>query len=211
MIYVEIVKIDPKKLNLKKLRVIGKRIKEGAIVAYPTDTVYGMGGNPWSASVIDKILQIKRRDWVHGIPVLLANRENVKEFGEMPPIGQKIADIFWPGPVTIVIPKDPTVPDKLSGQNDSIALRIPNHPITLKLIEFSGGALIGTNASIHKQIAPSTAVGVVAQLGDVFDYLIDGGTCYREVPSTVVSVWNDGSIEILREGAVPGKEIFQKV
>jgi len=205
------VKIDQKKLNLRKLKAIGKRVKEGATVAYPTDTVYGIGGNPWDSNVIEKILQIKRRDWIHGIPVLLADRERVKEFGEMPPIGQKIANIFWPGPVTLVIPKISSVPEKLSGQNDSIALRIPNHPITLKLIECSGGALIGTNANIHNQIAPSTAAGVIAQLGNIFDYLVDGGTCYREVPSTVVSVWNDGSIEILREGAVPGKEIFQRV
>ncbi len=211
MIHLEIVKIDINKINLKKLEEVGRKIKRGAIVAYPTDTVYGIGGNPWKLNVIERVLKIKRENWEEGIPVLLSNQDMVKKFGEMPPVGQKIADLFWPGQVTIVIPKLSTVPEKLSGDNDSIALRVPNHPITLKLVELAGGCLIGASANLHKQIAPSTAAGVMAQLGDNFDYLIDGGTSFREVPSTIISVWNDGSIEILREGAVPAKEIFNRV
>ena len=211
MVNLEIVKIDATKIDLEKLKEVGAKIKAGAVVAYPTDTVYGLGGNPWNIEVIERILKIKRKNWEEGMPVLLANREKIKDFGEMPPIGKKIADIFWPGQVTIVIPKHSTVPEKLSGKNDSIALRVPNHPITLKLIEFAGGCLIGAGANLQNQIPPSTGAGVIAQLGCDFDYLIDGGSCPREVPSTVVSVWNDGSVEILRDGAVPAKEIFNRV
>ncbi len=211
VMHLEIVKIDVNNINLKRLRAIGKKVQRNALVAYPTDTVYGIGGNPWNQSVIERVLKIKRKNWEQGMPVLLANQEMVKDFGEMPRVGQKIADIFWPGQVTIVIPKHSNVPEKLSGENDSIALRVPNHPLTLKLVELAGGCLIGASANLQNQIAPATAAGVIAQLGNHIDFLIDGGTCYREVPSTIVSVWNDGSIEILREGAVPAKEIFERV
>jgi len=208
---VEVIKIALDNIDHDKLREIGERVKEGEIVVYPKDTAYAIGGDPWNPHVIDKILEIKRRDWTIGMSVLIADPSIAQEFGEMPPVGKRIAYMYWPGQVTIVIPKHSTVPEKLSGKNDSIALRMPFDYVALRLLKYAGGALIGTSANLNKQVPPCTAAGVRAQLGDCFDILIDSGPSLLGKPSTIISVWNDGSVEILREGAVPAADIFENI
>lgn len=208
---VEIVKIDPSQVNHDKLREIGERVKDGAVVVYPKDTAYAIGGNPWNNNVIDRILEIKRRDWTIGLLVLISDPSIANEFGEMPRIGKRIAYMYWPGQVTLVIPKHSDVPEKLTGKNDSIALRMPFDYVALRLLKYAGGAMIGTSANINHQIPPTTAAGVLAQIGESFDILVDSGPSYLGQPSTIVSVWNDGSAEVLREGAVPAADIFENI
>jgi L-threonylcarbamoyladenylate synthase len=208
---VDVIKVAPSSIDHEKLREIGERVKEGEIVVYPKDTAYAIGGDPWNTDVIDRILEIKRRDWTIGMSVLISDPSNAQEFGEMPPIGKRIAYMYWPGQVTIVIPKHSNVPERLSGKNDSIALRMPFDYVALRLIKYSGGALIGTSANLYNQVPPCTAAGVLAQIGDCFDILIDSGPSLLAKPSTIISVWNDGSAEILREGAVPAANIFENI
>jgi L-threonylcarbamoyladenylate synthase len=175
-------------------------LKAGEAVAFPTDTVYGLGVDPFNISAIIKLFEAKGRDYNKAIAILIGNQKQIELVAErFTESAKKLADIFWPGGLTVIVPKLKTIPDLLSA-NQSIGIRMPNHPIALRLLnEF--GPLATTSANISGKQNPVNAVDVYTQLSGRIPLILDGGNCPGGVPSTVVDCLSDET-HILRQGAI---------
>lgn len=182
-------------------------LKSGGIVAFPTDTVYGLGADPFNGQTIEKIYRVKKRPHNLPLPLLLAERSDlVKVASVVPDIAWQLAERFFPGGLTLVLKKGPWVPRTVTARGHTVAVRIPNHPVPIALIRGLGVPLIGTSANVSGGPSPITAEEVREQLGKGVDLIINGGRCPGGIESTVVDV--SGEVPtIIREGAVPREEI----
>ena len=182
-------------------------LKKGGIVAFPTDTVYGLGADPLNAQAVAAIYKVKRRPSNLPLPLLLAEKSDLlKVASVVPDIAWQLVERFLPGALTLVLKKGPRVPASVTASGDTVAVRIPNHPIPVALIRGLGAPIIGTSANISGQPSPVTAEEVRGQLDEDVDLIIDGGRCPGGVESTVLDV--TGKVPaIIREGAVSREEI----
>ena len=177
-------------------------LKNGGLVAYPTDTVYGLGVCMTDTKAVERIFQVKGRPKGMALPVLLAERAQIEVIVEsMPLAAQRLADEFFPGALTIILPKSNTVPDIVTGGGKTIAFRIPNHPVPLALIKGLGKPIVGTSANLSGQPSTLTALEVQAQIGDKIDMIIDGGRCPGGIESTVIDLSGERPV-IRRQGAI---------
>jgi L-threonylcarbamoyladenylate synthase len=164
-------------------------LRKGEVVAFPTDTVYGIGAHGFMAPAIEKLYEIKGRDREKAIALLLARVEDVTTIAvDVPEIAWRLAERFWPGQVTLVLPKADTVLDVLSGGGESVAVRIPAHDVALQLISELGAPLAATSANLSGEVEALTAEEVISALGERVKYVLDGGRCPGGVPSTVVDL-----------------------
>ena len=182
-------------------------LKAGGIVAYPTDTVYGLGADAFNVKAVERVFELKGRPRNMALPVLLAEVAQVSEVASsVPEIAWVFVNRFWPGGLTLVLTKAASVPDIVTAGGDKVAIRIPNHEVPRAIIRGLGAPIIGTRANITDRPTPVTAEEVKQQLGDQIDLIIDGGKCPGGVESTVVDV-TGGSPVVLREGIIPKEEI----
>lgn len=176
-----------------------EHIRRGELVILPTDTVYGVGADPWQGEAVTALYKIKHRSPDRAIPVLLADIADISRFAvEIPLIAYRLALIFWPGPLTIAIPKHPDVLEIVSSL-PTVGLRVPDHDATRAVIRACGGALAVTSANISGQPSPLTADEAASALGEGAALVLDGGRCPGGVPSTVVDVTGD-QLRIIRTG-----------
>ncbi len=181
-------------------------LKKGGIVAFPTDTVYGLGCDALRRSAVEQIYKVKRRSRHLPLPLLLSDMSQVTDVAKpLSGIALSLARRFWPGALTLVLAKSDSLPLYLSSSG-TVAVRIPNHPVCLALIQGIGGPLVGTSANVSGSYSPSTADEVRQQLGDEIDLIIDGGTCPGGQESTIVDVTSMVP-RILRQGVIPPGEI----
>lgn len=184
-------------------------LKEGGIVAFPTDTVYGLGASSSIGRAVEQVYRVKRRPGNMALPLLLADKSQIGEVAKVvPPIAQLLADKFLPGALTLVLPKSQSIPDIITGGGNTVALRIPAHPIPVALIRGLGAPIVGTSANLSGQPSALTAEEVYTQLGDNIDLIIDGGRCRGSLESTVVDLTGETPV-ILREGAISREELEQ--
>ncbi len=182
-------------------------LRGGGIVAYPTDTVYGLGASAVLPQAVERVYTIKERPRTMPFPLLVANVEQIISLAEaVSPLAWRLIEKFLPGALTLVLSKSSTAPGAVTGAGGTIAVRIPAHPVPLALIEGLGAPLVGTSANISGQPSPLTADGVRSQLADRVDLIIDGGRCPGGRESTVVDVTGETPV-ILREGAISRAEI----
>ncbi len=175
-------------------------------MAFPTDTVYGLGGDPWREEVVRRIYEIKSRKPSAPLPVLVKDVRQLMELvREISPLAWKLIRAFLPGPLTLVLPRAPHIPDFLTGGRDLIGVRIPNHPVPLALMELSGRPLVGTSANISGGPSLSDFEDVRRELEGKVDLIIPG-ECPGKTPSTVVEVRGDELI-VLRRGMIEEEEI----
>jgi L-threonylcarbamoyladenylate synthase len=183
-----------------------KILQMGGVIAFPTDTVYGLGADAFNSMAVEKIYEIKNRPKHRQLPLLIADIERLTALAEpIPEIAWFLARRFWPGGLTLVLSKTDSVPAYLSS-GPTIAVRVPNHPVCLALIQHLGNPVIGTSANISGQPAALTAEEVEQQLGGKIDLVINGGKCPGGKESTVVDVTCESPI-ILRQGIIPSHEI----
>ncbi len=181
-------------------------LKSGGVIAFPTDTVYGLGADAFNAGAVDRIYDIKGRPRDRQFPLLIADIGSlVMLAGEIPETARFLAGRFWPGGLTMVFPVAPSLPAHLAA-GPGIAVRIPDHPVCLALIRGLGKPVIGTSANPSGQQAALAAVDVRQQLASKVDLIIDGGRCPGGKESTVVDVTGKAPV-ILREGILPAHEI----
>jgi L-threonylcarbamoyladenylate synthase len=181
-------------------------LKEGGVVAFPTDTVYGIGANAFTEQAVAKIYRIKQRPRHLALPLLISSKPDLERVARVvPEVAWRLADRFLPGGLTLVLKKAAVVPD-IVAPGDTVAVRIPDHPVPIALIRGLGAPLIGTSANPSGGASPVTAREVQEQLGNKVDLIVDGGRCRWGVESTVVDV--SGELpRILREGVVSRREI----
>ncbi len=182
-------------------------IKKGGIVAFPTETVYGLGGDAFNPMAVARVFEVKGRPSFDPLIVHVAeNYDLVQLVSKVPPDAQKLIERFWPGPLTVVLLKRDNVPDIVTAGLPTVAVRMPRHPMTLKFIELSGSPIVGPSANPFGYLSPTTAEHVRDQLGDQIDFILDGGHCEVGVESTIVSFFEKRP-KLLRPGGVPLEEI----
>lgn len=195
--------------NAASIQVALKILREGGLVAFPTDTVYGVGALAFDDKAVESIYKAKDRPIEKAIPVLIGDGEDMEKVGmNIPEIAYELAARFWPGPVTVVIPKQPTLPESVSA-TDSVGVRVPDHEVARLLLRAAGPMAV-TSANISGQPSPSSAEDVLTQLGGRIHLIIDGGTTPGGVPSTLVDCTGK-DIKILREGPISLEEIRLKL
>ncbi len=181
-------------------------LKNGGIIAFPTDTVYGLGASASSHDAILRIYEAKRRPRRLALPLLLADVSQIPSVArDMPEIAWLLARHFLPGGLTLVLYKSPSVSSLITGRSEKIAVRVPAHPIPIALLEGLDAPITGTSANLTGRPSPLTTQEVHNQLGDRVDLIIDG-ECPGGVDSTVIDITTD-PIRILREGAISSEEI----
>jgi len=181
-------------------------LKNGGVIVFPTDTVYGLGADAFNSKAVERIYEIKKRPRHLPLPLLLSDVSQVTMIAKsVPEIGWSLASHFWPGGLTLVLPKAASLPTYLA-KGPTVAVRVPNHPICLALSKRLGRPIIGTSANISGQPSSLTADKVKQQLGDKVDLIIDGGKCSGGSESTIVDV-TGGVPVVLRQGIVAQHEI----
>ncbi|MGB0917075.1 MAG: L-threonylcarbamoyladenylate synthase [Flavobacteriales bacterium] len=170
-------------------------LKRGKLVAIPTETVYGLAGNAFNEEAVLSIFETKNRPQFDPLIVHSSGVEWVKEsVTKIPSIAKALMDEFWPGPMTLVLPKKPVIPDLVTSGLDSVAVRVPSHPMTRELLQRLDFPLAAPSANPFGYVSPTTAQHVDDQLGDKIDYILDGGSTKVGLESTIIGFENDKPI-----------------
>jgi L-threonylcarbamoyladenylate synthase len=184
-------------------------LNKGGLVAFPTDTVYGVGALAFDGRAVEAIYIAKDRPIEKAIPVLIGDTADMEKVGaDIPEIAYRLAFRFWPGPLTLVIPKKPTLPEAVSAIA-TVGVRVPDHEAARVLLRAAGPMAV-TSANISGQPSPSAAEEVLAQLGGRIDLILDGGITPGGVPSTVVDC-TAADLKILRDGPITLEAIRSKL
>ncbi|MHA1506092.1 MAG: L-threonylcarbamoyladenylate synthase [Candidatus Asgardarchaeia archaeon] len=195
--------------DLEDEALIRRTLERGGVIAYPTDTVYGLGSNPYKEDSVERIYRIKGREKSKPLPLLFDSIESVEKVAHIDDRVRKYLKKLWPGPVTFILGlKDRRLLNVTSG-SPYVAARIPKNEVALKMIKLSGGILIGTSANRSGEPPCSDPNCVKRSIGAEIDILIDAGPQGVGMPSTIVRIEGD-EVTILREGAVK-KEYIMKV
>ena len=188
-------------------------LRKGEVVGVPTETVYGLAGNIFDAGTVRKIYEVKERPLGHPLIVHCKDMEAVKELcvRTFPPMAQRLAAAFWPGPLTMILPKKASIPLSVTGGKDYVGVRVPSHPLFSAVLEKVGFPVAAPSANPYGYISPTSAAHVAAQLGDRVTYILDGGICDVGVESTIVGGL-DGSVPVvLRLGGIPQERLEEVI
>lgn len=175
-------------------------LKVGGLIAFPTDTVYGVAALPWDVDAVARLYVAKQRSRSLPIPLLLSDADQLYRVATLVPEFVPLTERFWPGGLTLVLPKTEIVPDVVSPE-PTVAVRVPDLALARELIRGAGGVLAVTSANISGQPSPVTAAEVEGQLGGRIDLIIDGGACPGGVPSSLLDC-TASPPKLLRRGAV---------
>lgn len=182
-------------------------LRKGGVVALPTETVYGLGADASNPEAVAKIFALKNRPADHPLIVHISGIDKLPQWvDEIPASAQALASRFWPGPLTMIFKRAPAVLDAVTGGQDTIGLRVPNHPLTLEVLAEFGGGVAAPSANRFGKISPTRAEHVAEEFGDRVDYILDGGPCAVGLESTIVDL-TSARPQILRLGAVTAEDI----
>lgn len=185
-------------------------LKNGGLVSIPTETVYGLAASAYNPNAIAKVFKAKNRPFFDPLIVHIGKLEQAIDlFTNIPDVYLKLMNAFWPGPLTLVAHKSERVPDLATSGNPMVAVRMPQHSMTLELLSNLDFPLVAPSANPFGYVSPTTAKHVEQQLGDKIDYILDGGPCKVGIESTIIGL-NDGEVEIWRLGGL-GIEAIEKV
>jgi len=195
------------KATAENILAASKIVRRGGLVVYPTDTVYGLGCDPLNVEAVKRLFKAKG-ERKKPLPILVSDIEHVEKIAYLSERARRIAARFWPGPLTLVVPKKPALPDVVTCNLESVGVRVPRHDIALQLIHLSKGLLVGTSANKTGQKPPQTAYEAAEQLGKEVNVILDGGPTALGTPSTVVDLTSEKP-KILREGPIRLEDILQ--
>ena len=181
-------------------------LRAGGLVAFPTETVYGLGADASNPEAVLRIFEAKQRPPGRPISILVSPSLDLHRYCHWTPQAQALADRFWPGPLTLILPRTEAVPDVVTGGAQSVGLRMPDHAVALALLEAFGGGLATPSANRSGGLSPTSADHVREDLGEAVDVILDGGTCSLGVESTVLDLSQDPPA-ILRMGALGAEAI----
>ncbi|MER8120533.1 threonylcarbamoyl-AMP synthase [Streptomyces sp. SID8366] len=182
-------------------------LRAGGLVALPTETVYGLGANAEDPAAVARIFQVKGRPPTHPLIVHIGHADLLDEWVEdVPAAARLLAEHLWPGPLTLVLRRGRRVPLEATGGLDTVAVRVPDHPVALALLDAFGGGVTAPSANRFGSVSPTTTDHVRAELGDAVDFVLEGGPCAVGVESTIVDVTGD-TPSILRPGGVTREEL----
>lgn len=188
------------------IALAGTLLKNGELVAIPTETVYGLAADAFNEKSVRRIFTTKGRPFIDPLIVHVRSLEQAGTLADIShPAVEKLAAAFWPGPLTLVLPKKSSVPDLLTAGEPTVALRMPSHPVTQKILQIAGTPLAAPSANPFGYVSPTTADHVLKSLGERLGYIVDGGACTCGIESTIVFVGE--KIRILRLGVITREQI----
>ncbi len=194
-----------------ELNAAVQALRDGEIVAFPTETVYGLGANAQHAPALQKIFALKERPAWHPLIVHLDSARFLHRWArEVPDAAAQLAQRFWPGPLTLVLPREPKVLDVVTGGQDTVAVRVPSHPMALQLLTAFGGGIAAPSANRYGHVSPTRAEHVREEFGDSVRVLLDGGECKVGLESTIVSCLH-GEVRLLRPGHITLTQLRREV
>lgn len=185
-------------------------LEGGGLVAFPTETVYGLGADAASDAAVARIFAAKQRPRSHPLIVHLAAGARLDDWAlDVPEAARRLAAAVWPGPLTMILRRGPRIAAAATGGADTVGLRVPAHPLAQALLRGFGGAIAAPSANRFGAVSPTTAAHVVADLGDAVDYVLDGGPCAVGVESTIVDLsrWPSRGPVLLRPGGLAREDI----
>ncbi|MFB9688680.1 L-threonylcarbamoyladenylate synthase [Amycolatopsis plumensis] len=198
------MRVTPKASDIG--RAVGV-LRAGGLVAVPTETVYGLGANAEDPVAVARVFQVKGRPPTHPLIIHLADATQLGDWvADVPEAALALAGHFWPGPLTLVLRRGSRVPLEATGGLETVAVRVPAHPVALELLSAFGGGVAAPSANRFGSVSPTTADHVRAELGDAVDFVLDGGPCNVGVESTIVDATGD-TPNILRPGGVTPEEL----
>jgi L-threonylcarbamoyladenylate synthase len=182
-------------------------LRDGDLVAFPTETVYGLGANAQNPVAVRKIFAAKNRPLSHPVIVHLDSPKFLHRWvSEVPAAAARLAERFWPGPMTLVLPRASNVHDVVTGGQDTVAVRVPAHPMAQQLLTAFGGGIAAPSANRFGRLSPTRAEHVRDELGDAVRIVLDGGECQIGLESTIVACQGD-EVRLLRPGAVTANQL----
>lgn len=184
-----------------------RALRAGELVAFPTETVYGLGADARNPNAVRRIFEVKGRPARHPLIVHLASIGQLTQWARhVPPEAHRLAEQFWPGPLTLVLPRGESVDDGVTGGQDTVALRVPSHPVAQRLLTAFAGAIAAPSANRYGRLSPTRAEHVREELGNAVKVVLDGGDCPIGLESTIVG-FQDGRARLLRPGRITAGQI----
>ena len=178
-------------------------LQRGGLVAFPTDTLYALGAHTFIEKAVRRVYEVKHRPLEMAVPLLIADALDMEKAAvHIPQVAWDLGERFWPGALTLVLHSGPSIPSLVTAGKGTLAMRVPNHPLALRLIKATGVPLTGTSANKAGKKDPVTADEVRQQLGEEVDVILDDGACSLEGASTIVDVSLDIP-RVVREGVIP--------
>jgi len=193
-----LLKINPETPQLRLVRIVADSLRQGGVIAYPTDTIYGIGCDIFNRKGVKKIYQIKQRDPRKPFSFICSDLSEVANYAQVSNAAFKIMKRYLPGPYTFVLEASRVVPDLLTTKQKTVGIRIPDNPIALQIVRELGHPLVTTSANISGEDIFSDPADIQQKLGKLLDLVVDGGSLSGD-PSTVISLVND-QVEVIREG-----------
>jgi L-threonylcarbamoyladenylate synthase len=203
----QITPVDPKHPEAAVVEKAVEVLRRGGLVAFPTDTLYGLGADIFNLEAVSRVLEVKKRPQDKPIPIFIANMEEVNEVArELPGAAWQLAEHFWPGPLTLVLLAAPAVPEVITAGTGTVGIRIPKCQLVLEILTRLGRPITGTSANRSGGPNPTEIQQVLIQIGKEIDLLLDGGKAPGSVPSTVLDC-TQTPFRIIREGPVTRGEL----
>lgn len=207
----KILKINPKKIDLDKIKIAAEVIKKGNLVAFPTETVYGLGADALNEEAVTKIFQAKKRPFNDPLIVHIADIEELHRLSkQVPSVVLKLAKAFWPGPLTLVLKKSELVLDIITAGLDTVAIRMPANNIALSLIREAKNPIVAPSANLFGRTSPTNAQHVVDDLDGKIEMIIDGGKTKVGVESTVLDI-TARPVRVLRAGGISVEQLKEVI
>ncbi len=200
-----VIRIDPSNPSVEELKRAAEVARRGGLVAFPTETVYGLGTNAFDEGAVKRLFEVKRRPPDNPVSVLVSSVDQAKSLGYVNEMARKLIEEFFPGPITVVMKAKRDVPKIVTAGTGKVAVRMPDHPIALKIVEFAGVPLATPSANVSGRPSPTKAEHVLQDFEGKIDLLVDGGETGIGIESTVVDVTEKP--KILRLGAIPVEDI----
>ncbi len=197
---IRVIKVNSERPERERVEEAARIIRKGGLVAFPTETVYGLGADAMNERAVRRIFEVKGRPAKNPLIVHVSNKQQVYEIAQVNGIAEKLMETFFPGPLALVIDKK-DIPDIVTAGTGGVAVRMPDHPVALMLIELANTPLVAPSANISGRLSPTKAEHVIEDLGDRIDAIIDGGEVKIGIESTVLDVRSKPA-KILRMGAV---------
>lgn len=197
-----VLKIDPRRPDANVINIAGETIKKGGLVAFPTETVYGLAADAFNELAVRRVYEAKGRPANNPLPVQLADKADISKLvAELPQTAECLIDRFMPGPITIVLRAGPNLPTLVTADTGKVGVRIPDHPVALALIRSAGTPIVAPSANISGQPAPTTAEEVLSYLDGRVEIVLDAGPTNLRIASTVVDA-TETPVVIVREGSI---------
>jgi tRNA threonylcarbamoyl adenosine modification protein (Sua5/YciO/YrdC/YwlC family) len=207
----EILKVNADNPEPSLIRYAADQIRAGQVLGMPTDTFYGLAADPLNLRAVDRVYEIKSRSRHKPLSLLIESIEQAEQLAKpLPDEFYKLAERFWPGPLTLIVKAGSRLPLKVTANSGNVALRVPNAKIPLAVVRAAGLPITATSANLSGASECTSAVAVRDQLQDRISIIVDGGTSPRSVASTIVDLTDeDTRWMVIREGAIPSQEISE--